>query len=254
VIATRADRVALIATCADRVAMLATRALALGLLVAACGAPDPAATDAAIAIDAPADPWATYTIAAGQHPSTITGGGPGNPLRAIATAAGRDYLFALNPSAQYVLTMPTQPDDQLDWNKLPGLSDCGTVDLSDNGLMFGWRWRTDLDPQVLEVTAYANNDGVHLTVPTMVTLGAAELAADAPLRYRLAIDGDRYRFTITGDLAGRPIDAAAELPRICPAVAADFTKWAAGFYFGGTSVAPQPITARISEQPFVPGP
>jgi hypothetical protein len=222
-------------------------ALLFGL--AACSSPVSPAADASI--DAPPpDPWATYTVAAGSHSATITGGGEGNPLRAIVEVGGRDFQFAFDPSAAYVITNPVQPDDQLDWNKLPGLSDCGTPDLSENGAMFGWRWRIDLDPPVLEVTAYANNDGVHLTTPTLVTLTAAELAADAPLRYRLAFDGDRYRFTIAGSIAGRPIDTAGDLPRICPATDPLAVKWAAGLYFGGTSVAPSPITGRVSEIPF----
>lgn len=218
----------------------------------ACGSPD-----AAPPIDAPPPPidapveWATYTIPAGQHPAMIGGGAPDNPLRGVVSVPGRDYRFAFDASAAYVLTMPVQPEDQLDWNKLPGLSDCEQPDLSADGLMFGWRWRIDVEPRVLEVTAYANNTRVHLTTPVMLALTAEELAADLPLRYRLWIDGDRYRFTIAGDLAGRPIDVTAELPRVCTS-APDAAKWAAGFYFGGTSVAPQVITARVSERPFAP--
>lgn len=219
------------------------------LSLAACGQPAPAPLDATPPVDAPPDPWARYTIPAGQHPAVITGGSPENPLRGVVSLDARDYQFAFNPSAQYVLTMPTQPDDQLDWNKLPGLSDCGTPDLSDNGLMFGWRWRIDLAPPVLEVTAYANNDGTHLTTPTLLSLSAADLAADVPLRYRLSITPDRYLFSITGDLPDRPLSATGDLPRACPATAPADPKWAAGFYFGGTSVSPQEITARISELP-----
>ncbi len=55
----------------------------------------------------------------------------------------------------YTLTAPVQPNDQLDWNKLPGISDCDQLDLSVDGVMFGWRWRLDTSPKVLEITAYA---------------------------------------------------------------------------------------------------
>lgn len=232
-----------------RAAWLAVAWLAVAW-AGACSQPAPLAIDAAPPVDAPADPWATYTIEAGQHPATITGGGPDNPLRAIVAVGGRDYQFAFDPSAAYVITMPAQPDDQLDWNKLPGLSDCEQPDLSADGAMFGWRWRVDLEPPVLEVTAYANNAGTHLTTPVLFTLDAAELAAAAPLRYRLFLDGDRYRFTVAGTLAGRPIDATAELPRRCATADPLATKWAAGLYFGGTSVAPSRITGRITEIPF----
>lgn len=219
------------------------------LMAGACGGA-PSAPDAAAPIDAAGEVWATYTIPRGQHPAVVSGGGPDNPLRGVVSVAGRDFRFAFDPSAAYVLTMPTQPEDQLDWNKLPGLSDCTQPDLSVNGLMFGWRWRIDVEPHVLEVTAYANNDRVHLTAPTMLTLTADELALDAPLDYRLAIDGATYRFAIAGTIGGRPIAATAELPRVCTNAATD-PKWAAGFYFGGTSVAPQEITARILERTFV---
>lgn len=215
------------------------------------GAPDAAVADAGFVDGAPA--WATYTIAAGQHPATITGGGPDNPLRAIVMVGGRDYQFAFDGSAEYVITMPAQPNDQLDWNKLPGLSDCGTADLSVDGAMFGWRWRVDLEPPVLEITAYANNAGTHLWLdPPLVALTRAELAAAEPLRYRLALDGDRYRFTIAGTIAGRPIDVAGALTRACPAFDPRATKWAAGLYFGGTSVAPSTITGRVLEIGYAP--
>jgi hypothetical protein len=222
------------------------------LALAACGGlPEPYdPPDAPPAVDAPPPVWATYTIPAGRHPATITGGGPDNPLRAIVMVGGRDYQFAFDTSAEYVLTMPVQPDDQLDWNKLPGLSDCGTADLSVNGAMFGWRWRLDLDPRVLEVTAYVNNDSVHVMTPVLLALTDAELAADQPLRYRLWLDRDRYRFTIFGTIGGRPIDASGDLPRVCPTADPLAGKWAAGLYFGGTSVAPSPITGRIVEQPL----
>jgi hypothetical protein len=51
----------------------------------------------------------------------------------------------------YRITNPVQPDDQLDWNKLPGVSDCGQLDLAQDGFMFAWRWRLDLTPNVLEL-------------------------------------------------------------------------------------------------------
>lgn len=225
--------------------------LAVTVLVA-CGGDPPADPDAATT-DAYVEVWATYTIEPGNHDADVTGGAPGNPLRGFVEVGGRNYRFAFDPSAAYVLTNPTDPEDQLDWNKLPGLSDCETIDLAVDGAMFGWRWRVDLDPPRLEVTAYANATGVHQwPADPLFTLAAAELAADAPLAYRVWPDGDVYRFAVTGAIGARTIDATASLPRACPATPAVSFKWAAGLYFGGTSVAPSRITGRITELPFSP--
>jgi hypothetical protein len=226
-------------------------ALALALGGVGCAGPDAAAPIDAVEIDAFVEVWATYVIPPGRHDADIEGGTPDSPLRGFQTIAGRDLRFAFDPSAAYVLTEPTEPGDQLDWNKLPGLSDCGTIDLSVDGAMYGWRWRVDLDPPLLEVTAYANATGVHQTPPDpLFTLTAAELALDAPLRYRVWPDGDVFRFTVSGAVADRAIDVSTTLPRACPATPASDFKWAAGLYFGGTSVAPSRITGRVAERPF----
>lgn len=197
--------------------------------------------------------WALYTIDVGAHSARVSGGSTGNPLAWFTSTAGRDYSFRFNSSASYVITRPMQPDDQLDWNKLPGLSDCGTVDLAVNGAMFGWRWRLDTTPKVLEVTAYANNHSKHLWLAApLFTLDAADLAADAALRYRVLIDGAQYRFAVSGSVRGRAIHVSATLPRACATTAGSALKWASGLYFGGTSTAPAKITGYITEVPFMP--
>lgn len=205
------------------------------------------------AIDAPAldagPGWATYRIDVGRHDAEILDGTSAHPVRGLVMVGARDYAFRFDATARYTITAPVEPGDQLDWNKLPGLSDCDTVDLSVDGAMFGWRWRLDVEPPHLEVTAYANNAGVHLTpAEPLLTLSADELAAATPLRYRLALDGAVYRFAIDGAIAGRPIAAATTLPRACPATPVDSFKWAAGLYFGGTSTAPSVITGGILER------
>lgn len=192
--------------------------------------------------------WSRYAIAAGAHSATVTRGAQATaPLAGFSTASGRRYHFLFDASAAYVLTNPTQPEDQFDWNKLPGLSDCGDLDLSRNGWMFGWRWRTDTMPRRLEVTAYANNDGTHLT-PTapLVTLTQTQLDQPVPLWFELAISADRqrYEFRVAGPGTR---SASASLSRQCPSASPTTFKWASGFYFGGTSVAPGPITGWIAE-------
>ena len=197
--------------------------------------------------------WAQYTIDVGAHSASIRGGTAGNPLAWFTDVSGRDYSFRFNSTASYVLTHPTQPEDQLDWNKLPGFSDCGTMDLSRNGAMFGWRWRIDTTPKVLEVTAYANNNGTHLwSMTPLFTLDAADLTSDAPLRYRVYIDGAQYRFSVSGTVRGRTINATTTLPRSCPRTSTSSLKWASGLYFGGTSTAPSTITGHVSEIAFRP--
>ena len=192
--------------------------------------------------------WSRYAIVTGAHSATVTRGAQATaPLAGFSTASGRHYHFLFDATAAYVLTNPTQPEDQFDWNKLPGLSDCGDLDLSQNGWMFGWRWRTDTAPRRLEITAYANNDGTHLT-PTapLVTLTQAQLDQPVPLWFELAISADRqrYEFGIAGP-GSRSVTAS--LPRQCPSDSPTTFKWASGFYFGGTSTAPQSMTAWIAE-------
>lgn len=197
------------------------------------------------------DGWSSYTIKVGAHSADVA-----RPAGASGPKAGwygnggarRTYQLTLTPTAEYVLTNPTQPSDQFDWNKLPGFSDCGDFDLSQNGAMFGWRWRIDTTPERLELVAYANNDGTHLwSDQALVSLSSAELAAKDPLTYDIRIDGDRYLFDITGTVAGRAIDVSDELPRACPTNPTSTGKWYAGFYFGGTSVSPQEIYAYVLE-------
>lgn len=224
----------------------------LWLVLSACTTSEPVVVEP----DAPTlpaeQPWATYTIAPGDHTATVERPELRNPIDGVTDVVGRDYELVLDPSAMYVLTAPTQPADQLDWNKLPGLSDCGTVDLAKDGAMFGWRWRVDVVPPVLEIAVYANNAGTHLTNDdtALVTLDADDLAAAQPLRYRVARVPTHYLFEIHGEIRGRVIDTSASLPRRCVDAPVAPLAWAGAFYFGGTSVAPHQITAKIRERAY----
>jgi len=195
--------------------------------------------------------WSSYTIERGGHTALVyRPPGVAGPLDGWVSPGGssRAYDFVFTPTAEYVLTSPTQPEDQFDWNKLPGFSDCGDFDLARNGAMFGWRWRTDTSPQVLELVPYANADGVHQYPDgPLVTLDRDDLAAEEPLRYSIEIDGSAYRFAIDGTIRGREIHETGVLPRSCPASPADAGKWYSGFYFGGTSTAPSRMYAYVRE-------
>jgi len=196
--------------------------------------------------------WAKAVIPIGGHASTVTrNGAPRLPLAGFVSVSSRAFDFIFDASAMYRITNPVQPDDQLDWNKLPGVSDCGQLDLAQDGFMFAWRWRLDLTPNVLELAHYANNAGVHLfPARGLVTLDEADLRAESPLRYELSIGGpntSRYLFRISGTIRGRVIDVQAEHPRRCAGSSTTAFKWAGGFYFGGTSTAPQVITGWVLE-------
>jgi hypothetical protein len=170
----------------------------------------------------------------------------------VTRAAGRTYHFAFDSSARYVLTNPTEPEDQLDWNKLPGLSDCGDVDLAQNGFMFAWRWRTDLVPKVLEINAYWNDHGVHHWPEDepMLTLTRAQVDARQPIWFRLRISNDRqrYEFTVRRGSGANEVVRTETADRPCPGRGRDVRKWAGGFYFGGTSVAPHRIRGWMFER------
>lgn len=118
--------------------------------------------------------------------------------------------------------------------------------------MFAWRWAEWRTPPVLEVTAYANNDGKHLPVedPPLIAIDEEDLQSDTPLRYKLWIEPSRYRFSISGTIRGRSIDAETTITRRCTEMdpSALEQQWAAGLYFGGTSLAPQRITGRVFER------
>ena len=201
---------------------------------------------------APGSRWNTHTIARGAHNASVSRGADAPaPLLGITRRAGRTYHFVFDSSARYRLTAPTQPEDQFDWNKLPGLSDCGQYDLSRHGLMFAWRWRLDLVPKVLEITAYWNDRGVHHTLDEpLLTLTRAQVDARIPLWFRLRISNDRqrYEFALRARIAGREVSRTAVADRPCPRAGRELAKWAGGFYFGGTSVAPQRVRGYSFER------
>jgi hypothetical protein len=215
---------------------------ALATVFVACGRPTGADGES---FDAPQDSGvASFARYVGSHSGSKT-----NPISGITANVGRSYQLALDSSAQYVIVNPVEPSDQLDWNKLPGFSDCGTLDVAKNGAMFGWRWRIDLDPAVLEITAYANYQGQHRwTEPALLQLTASELAAATPLTYAVVVDDSHYSFAISGEIAGRTIDLHASQQRACSSADEATLHWASGLYFGGTSTAPSPIVGLMLER------
>jgi hypothetical protein len=156
----------------------------------------------------------------------------------VTWSSGISYQFAFNSTANYTVAA----EDQSDYNKLPGMGDCGSLDLSRNGVMFGWRWNKTTSK--LQISPYANALGVHQTKDshpdsvTMVEIDMADIQSYAPLRYDIQIDGAHYLFSISGTLpSGRIINAKSKLPRGCDTAENRF-KNGSHFYFGGNRVAP----------------
>ena len=97
----------------------------------------------------------------------------------------------------------------------------------------------------------ANGNGTHLypSAP-LLSLSEAEVDGEHPLTYSVRIGGpnnSKYLFSVEGTLPGRSVNVSAELPRQCPSTSTTGSKWASGFYFGGTSTAPSTITGWIQE-------
>jgi len=163
----------------------------------------------------------------------------------ITTASGLSYQFAFNSTARYNLNNV----DQYDWNKLPGMGDCGSIALSRNGAMFGWRW--NVLTQRVEISAYANRFGHHQywdnnqNSVQLVELEMTDIQEFAPLRFDIQIQGSRYLFTVSGRLPnGRVINAQSTLARGCESRPNRF-KNGSNFYFGGTSVAPASTSGYV---------
>ncbi len=155
------------------------------------------------------------------------------------------YQFAFNSTARYTIASA----DQLDFNKLPGVADCGSVDLSRNGVMFGWRWNPTTN--TVQISPYANAQGVHEykdnfpTTVAMVELDMADIQSFAPLKYDIQIEGKKYLFSITGTLpSGRIVNAQSTLPRGCDGSESRF-KIGSHFYFGGNQTAPAKTSGYI---------
>jgi hypothetical protein len=193
---------------------------------------------AAITAQARSAGYSTVTVAKGNHYADW-------PLWLSFKPYVR-YQFSFDPSAIY-----QHPDqDQLDWNKLPGFTDCGSLEMSRNGAMFGWRWA----PQTrkLQITAYANRQGVHQSADSsvyqnqvqMVEIDETDLNQFAPLTYDLRLNGSNYNFTIQGTLpSGRIISATSVLPRAC--TSQPWIKEGSTLYFGGTKTAPHTVTGHL---------
>ena len=169
-------------------------------------------------------------------------------LPSLTTASGVAYRFAFDDSAIYTLSAA----NQLDYNKLPGFSDCGSIDLAQNGAMFGWRWNPAT--QRVQISAYANAGGRHQywenhpSSVKLVELDPKEFLAFAPLHYAIEIQGGDYTFRVWGTLpGGRVIDASSRLQRGCSDRPRRL-KLGSTLYFGGTQTAPHDVSGWVLDE------
>jgi hypothetical protein len=90
--------------------------------------------------------WMTYVIPKGGHTAA------NNTLHFIDSAQ-LHFDLAFDSSAIYTSTLP---DNQADWNKVMGFSDCNSHH-QQNSLRLGWRWNPNAG---IELATYKYLDGV----------------------------------------------------------------------------------------------
>ncbi len=162
-----------------------------------------------------AGPAAVYTIARGQHQSTLTY----KPVEAYALS----FLARFDSSAIYTASNPL---NQADINKLLGLADCGTHHHI-NSARFGWRWYKEQ----LQIFAYTYNNGERHSQ----YIGSAALGTYH--HYYIGFEEDAYVFRLE--------DWEVKLPRACTGPAIGYKLFP---YFGGDEAAPQDITLWVVEE------
>lgn len=192
---------------ARRSALTAIGVLFAGVLAACPPQPDPGGS-----------PQPTrWLIPAGQHFAT------GERVE-LTTADAVRFDVTFDASAEYTSAIP---ENQHDWNKLRGLSDCGTHHQT-NSARFGWRWTGD----AVEVGAYTYVGG------TRAGVALARFAVDSTHELSIELDGPWYRFTVDG--------TTTSVPRGC--TDAGLVKYHLWPYFGGDEAAPHDVTITILER------
>ena len=136
-----------------------------------------------------------------------------------------DTQVQFDESAKYT---SRYSNNQLDVNKVWGVSDCGTTH-SKNSIRFGWRW--DLDAEQIEILMYRRKNSKF----SFKSLGYTN---PGDLNYMsLNITPDSYVMTLNGvtDSMSRSCDTPCRRYYLYP-------------YFGGTEKAPHDVTIRIKQE------
>jgi hypothetical protein len=180
-----------------------------------------------------------------------------------------EYQAAFNLTAIYKHARQVDGRDyQGSWNKLPGFSDCGQLNMLYSGAMFGWRWdpvndRLEVNPFANAFTGEPNKlgqcvegggckpnhhqdaaSGVKGPAPWVIKRN--ELNAFNPLTYRIEIKGKTYLFSIK-DTKGKVLREWTT-PRKCDNKP-NALKLGSNLFFGGQLMAPHEVSAYIKGLP-----
>ena len=156
-----------------------------------------------------------YTIRKGWHRSGF---------RFRRTSRNHFYFKVIfDESAKY---KSKNPENQLDVNKLWGISDCGNYHMK-SSIRFGWRWK---EGEGVEILWFKHQEGEFYfgkikTVPI-----------NKEITFELDICEDYYVLTVD--------KISKYTQRIC---LGDYTRYKLYPYFGGDEVAPHKITIKIKE-------
>tara|TARA_Y100000114_G_scaffold150027_1_gene164978 strand:- start:228 stop:752 length:525 start_codon:yes stop_codon:yes gene_type:complete len=157
-----------------------------------------------------------YKIKEGKHRSTF------KHKTSYAESFDLEVIFDENASYE-----TSDPNNQLDVNKLWGVSDCGT-NHSYSSIRFGWRW--NLENEAMEILMYRRMFGEF----DFKSLGFVNLGETNYLS--MNITSDSYEMCLNGhcDSMERPCSITYKRYFLYP-------------YFGGDECAPHNITIRIKE-------
>lgn len=115
--------------------------------------------------------WVTYTILPNEHSHTKSS-------FLSFTDSMLHFNVVFDSSCVY---QSIDPDNQLDWNKVAGFSDCNSLHQS-NSLRLGWRYTPD---EGIELAAYYYIDGLrgYTIVDTVQILDTTEVKLTRSTRY-----------------------------------------------------------------------
>ena len=157
-----------------------------------------------------------YTVPAGKHFSGLHVG--------ISTQSELDFTACFDESAAYDLGN----SNQLDTNKLFGLSDCSSLHHK-NSARFGWRW--SIEKKTVEIMAYSYANGVR----SYDLVG--DLAPGVNGQFSIRMEGNRYIFNLNG--------REVQQPRFCSDGGG--VKYRLYPYFGGDEVAPHDVRVWVKK-------
>ncbi len=155
-----------------------------------------------------------YVIREGEHHATLT-------YESIELE-NMKFKALFDSTAIY---QTTDPVNQVDINKLYGLSDCNSYHHT-NSARFGWRWYEGK----LEIWAYCYENGEQ-TSAFVDTVSLNQF-----YDYKISFEKNKYIFQLN--------DKAIEMPRVCEDKARGYKLFP---YFGGDEAAPKNISIWIEE-------